>query len=299
MANIVAGAKPDVTASLDQLHSRRGGLVTAFRSSMSRSEYFAALCVLGCINGIGSRAIQAIASYGLVEATFSTFDVSALVWIAGAIAVGLLLEDHGDRITTIDMAVGAVFLVLVALPIAAASWFGLTALGLYLVLVAGAATSRRRGAKILIAMTIPMLWSRLLFRFFSEFILHIDASLVGRTLGTATAGNVVRFADGSGDLVILPACSSLAGLSLVVLCWVTLSQTVQHPWSMRDVVWCALASISVVAVNVTRISVMGLSGAHYEMLHGAWGNFATNTMTLCLVAGFCMLGARRELFARA
>jgi hypothetical protein len=252
---------------------------------MSRSEYFAALCVLGCINGIGSRAIQAIASYGLVEATFSTFDVSALVWIAGAIAIGLLLEDHGDRITTIDMA--------------AASWFGLTALSLYLVLVAGAATSRWRGAKILIAMTIPMLWSRLLFRFFSEFILQIDASLVGRTLGTATAGNVVRFADGSGDLVILPACSSLAGLSLVVLCWVTLGQTVQHPWSMKDVVWCVLASISVVAVNVARISIMGLSGAHYEMLHGAWGNFATNTMTLCLVAGFCMLGARRELFARA
>ena len=69
---------------------------------MSRSEYFAALCVLGCINGIGSRAIQAIASYGLVEATFSTFDVSALVWIAGAIAVGLhaikRIENPGERL---------------------------------------------------------------------------------------------------------------------------------------------------------------------------------------------------------
>jgi hypothetical protein len=296
--NIVAGAKPDVTASLDKLHLRRRGFVTAFRSSMSRGEYFAALCILGCVNGIGSRAIQSIASYGLVEATFSTFDVSALVWIAAVIAIRLLLEDRGDHITTIDMAVGGVFLVLVALPIAAASWFGLTALGLHLVSVAGAATSRRRGAKILIAITIPMLWSRLLFRFFSEFILQIDASLVGRTLGTATAGNVVRFADGSGDLVILPACSSLAGLSLVVLCWVTVSQAVQHPWSMKDVVWCALAGASAVAVNIARVSIMGLSGAHYEMLHSAWGNFATNTMTLCLVAGFCMLGAKRELFAR-
>ena len=193
---------------------------------------------------------------------------------------------------------GAAFLVLVALPIGGASWFGLAALGVYLMLVAGTATSRQRGAKILIAVTVPMLWSRLLFRFFSEFILQIDATLVGRMLGTATAGNVVRFADGSGDLVILPACSSLAGLSLVVLCWVTISQAVQHPWSLKDVMWCVLASASVVAVNVTRISIMGLSGVHYDMLHSASGNFATNTITLFLVAGFCMLGAKRELFAR-
>ena len=298
LANVVAKAKPAVTASRDQPYFPCGSLVTAFQSSMPRSEYFAALCILGCVNGIGSRAIQSIASYGLAEAILSTFNVSAMVWIAGAIAIGFVLEDQDDRITTIDMVVGVAVLVLVTLPIGGSSWFGLTALGFYLVLVAGAATSRRRGAKILIAITIPMLWSRVLFRFFSEFILQIDASLVGRMLGTATAGNVVRFADGSGDLVILPACSSLAGLSLVILCWVTISQTVQHSWSLKDVVWCVLASASVVAVNVTRISIMGLSGAHYETLHSPWGNIATNTITLCLVAGFCMLGAKRELFAR-
>jgi len=167
-----------------------------------------------------------------------------------------------------------------------------------MVLVAGAATSRRRGAKILIAITIPMLWSRLLFRLFSEFILQIDASLVGRMLRTATTGNVVRFADGSGDLVILPACSSLAGVSLVVLCWVTFSQSVQHRWSVKDAACCVLASASVIAVNVVRVSIMGLSEAHYQTLHSAWGNFVTNWITLCVIAGFCMWGTKRELFAR-
>lgn len=265
---------------------------------MSRSEFFAALCILGFVNGIGSRAIHTIANYGFVEAAYSTFDVSAMVWVACAIATGLLMEDHGDRINTIDIAVGAAFLALIALPIGGASWFGLAALGLYLLMVTGDATARRRGAKILIAITVPMLWSRLLFRLFSDVILQIDASLVGRLLGTTTTGNVVRFADGSGDLVILPACSSLAGLSLVVLCWVTLSQAVGHRWSIKDSMWCALASISVVAVNVSRISMMGLDEAHYEMFHGAWGNFVASTITLCLIGGFSMLGVRRELFAR-
>jgi hypothetical protein len=287
-----------VTASDDRLRVKRGGLTAVFWSSMSRSEYFAALCILGCVNGIGARAIQAIASHGLIEATFATFDVAAPVWIACAIAAGLLLESHGDRITTTDKAVGAAFLLLVALPVEGASWLGLTGLGFYLLSMAGAATSRQRGAKILLAMTIPMLWSRLLFRLFSEFILQIDATLVGRMLGTATAGNVVRFADGNGDLVILPACSSLAGLSLVALCWVAISQTVQHSWSVKDLVWCVLAGASVVAVNVTRMGIMGLSETHYHVVHSASGDFAANLLTLCLIAGLCILGVRRELFAR-
>jgi hypothetical protein len=264
---------------------------------MSRSEYFAALCILGVINGIGSRAVQTVASQGLADAVYSTFDVSVLVWVACAIAIGLLIEDHGDRINTVDIAVGTAVLVLTALPIGGASWLGLAMLGLYLVVVADDAPSRRRGAKILIATTVPMLWSSLLFRLFSGPILRIDTFLVGHVLGTAITGNVVRFADGSSSLVILPGCSSLAGLSLVILCWVTLSQSVQHRWSIKDSVWCLLAGVSVVAVNVTRVSMMGLSEAHYKMIHSAWGNSAASTITLWLIVGFCMFGVKRELLA--
>src|SRR6266478_672051 len=39
---------------------------------------------------------------------------------------------------------------------------------------------------------------RLLFQFFANLILQIDASLVGWTLGTHRTGAVVGFADGSG-----------------------------------------------------------------------------------------------------
>jgi hypothetical protein len=64
---------------------------------------------------------------------------------------------------------------------------------------------RRRGALILLALTVPMLWSRLLFAFFAKFFLLIDATFVAWLLGTAQDGNIVRFADGSGNMVILPA----------------------------------------------------------------------------------------------
>jgi hypothetical protein len=287
-----------VTTSSDQLSSLDRGLISSLRSSMPRSEYFAALCIVGCANGIISRVMQAVAGHGWVEAVLSTFEISVIVWIAGVIGIGLVLKDSGDRISATDLAVGAMFLFLAVLPGGGGSWLALTALSLYMLQHSAASSSRRRGAMILLALTVPMLWSPLLFRCFSETILDIDASLVSRMLGTTQDGNMVRFADGSGDLVIFPACSSIANLSLVFVCWVTMSQAVGHRWTSRDLIWCFLAGASVIATNVTRISLMGLSEWHYQTVHSELGDLATNVIALCLTVGFCVLGLRRELFPR-
>jgi hypothetical protein len=168
---------------------------------------------------------------------------------------------------------------------------------LYIIISANVASSRR-GAFILLAITVPMLWSRLLFQFFANLILQIDASLVGWILGTHRTGDIVEFADGSGVLVILPACSSLANVSLAFLCWVTMSQLVCHKNSAYDLFWCLMACISVIAVNVTRISVQGLSQWHYATFHSPWGDAVGNALILGLIVGFSVLGVRRELFRR-
>ena len=110
------GAKSPVTTSSDQLSSLDRGLISSLRSSMPRSEYFAALCIVGCANGIISRVMQAVAGHGWVEAVLSTFEISVIVWIAGVIGIGLVLKDIGDRISATDLAVGAMFLFLAVLP---------------------------------------------------------------------------------------------------------------------------------------------------------------------------------------
>jgi hypothetical protein len=146
---------------------------------------------------------------------------------------------------------------------------------------------------------VPMLWSRLLFQCFSNFILEIDASLVGWLIGTDRVGNMVRFAAGSEILVIFPACSSLANMSLAFLCWVSISQWVQHRWSLWDILWCLLVSTSVVVVNVARLALMGLSDWHYHTIHNPWGEMLTNVVISGLAVGISVLGVRRELFSRA
>ena len=249
---------------------------------LPRGEFFAGLFALGCVSGLASRIIQSINRLGWAEALFKTFEISVIVWISCAAGVSLILRDRTIGLRSPELAIGAGFILLVILPIGPLSWLAVTALSLYVIFSANAVSSRR-GAFILLATTVPMLWSRLLFQFFSNLILQIDASLVGWILGTHRTGDIVEFADGSGVLVILPSCSSLANVSLAFLCWITVSQLVCHKRSAYDLLWCLMACISVIAVNVTRVSVQGLSQWHYATFHSPWGDAVGNTIILGLI----------------
>ena len=284
-----------VIAHLNEMMVR--GSVLRIARELPRGEFFAGLLALGCVSGLASRIIQSVNRLGWVDALFNTFEISAIVLISCAAGVCLVLRDRTIGVRSSEFAMGAGFVLLVILPIGPLSWLAVTALSLYIITSTDVASSRR-GAFILLAATVPMLWSRLLFHFFANLILQIDASLVGWILGTHRTGDIVGFADGSGVLVILPACSSLANMSLAFLCWVTVSQLVCHKKSAYDLLWCLMACISVIAVNVTRISVEGLSQWHYATFHSPWGDAVGNTIILGLLVGLSVLGVRRELFQR-
>lgn len=263
---------------------------------LPRGEYFAGLFALGCVSGLASRIIQSVNRLGWEDALVNTFEISVIVWISCAAGISLVVRDRATGVRASDLAVGAGFVFLVILPIGPLSWLAVTALSFYV--ISTNSGSPRRGALILLAATVPMLWSRLLFQFLANLILQIDASLVGWILRTRRTGDLVEFADGSGVLVILPACSSLANVSLAFLCWVTVSQSVCHKKSAYDLFWCAMACISVIAVNVARISFMGLSQWHYATFHTPWSDAVSNITILGLIVGFSVLGVRRELFER-
>ena len=105
------------------------------------------------------------------------------------------LGGQGGGIRSANLAVSAVFLILVILPIFSLSWVAVTELSLYILMFANDGSSRKRGALILLALTVPMLWSGLIFGLFMTPILEIDASLVAWILGTDRVGTTFRFAD--------------------------------------------------------------------------------------------------------
>lgn len=261
---------------------------------MPRNEYFAALFIVGCANGLGAQVIETVRLYGWTDAALSTFGTSAIVWLSCYAGVWLILDESAEKVRTNDVLLGSALLFPIALPMGGLSWVAISALSLYVMFLSPPLSARRRGAAILLAATAPMLWSRLLFRCFGDTILSADAWFVGLLLGTGNRGNVVPFADGSGTLIILPYCSSLANVSLAFLSWVLISQWEPHRRSIQDFSCCLVAAGSVISFNVTRIGLMGLSQRHYSAIHSQLGEVIANLLVVALTLGVCVLGLRRE-----
>jgi hypothetical protein len=227
------------------------------------------------------------------------FETNVIVWAAAFAGIYLLTTSkRRDQITALDLVVAAVFLPFVIVPSYPLSWVAVTGLSLYILFFANDGAERRRGALILFALTFPMLWSRLFFQFFARPLLALDATMVTWLLGTEQIGNTVRFADNSGYMVISPACTSFVNISYVFLCWITVTQWANHRWRSIDLLWTSLACVSLVAINVTRIALTGVSRWHFEMFHNQYEEMILGTIFLCVIVGLSVVGSRRELFSR-
>jgi exosortase/archaeosortase family protein len=245
--------------------------VARHRPWLSRSELFSGLAIVGFANGASERAGDEIARSGIVGAFFNTFDVSVVVWAALLVAVWLLLSAERARVGAADIAVGTAAAIAFLIPVPSLAWLAMAAMAAYLVWTSAPRSRMRRAAVLIGVLTVPMLWARLVFAALSNTLLGIDAKLVGWVVGTQSAGNAIPFADGSGMLFLEPACSSLTNLSLALLLGVVFVKAYDRQWTGPIVATMLLACAATVAINVTRISVIGVFPDTYELMHGGIG----------------------------
>lgn len=272
-------------------HTRERGIDV----SLVRGEFFAGLFILGFANGIFEPAI----AQGTVWSAVSTaFGISVLVWVACWIAVSLLVCLPKEPVARNDVIVGIGFAVAVLVPSTPASWIALTILGLYIQRCFEPGSPGRRAAFVILAITVPMFWSRLVFAMLSDLILQADAILASLIVGTERIGNTFRFAGNQGYLFIGPPCSSLANVSLAVLGWVLFTQALTRRLSLMDVFWCLAACSAVIAINVTRIALIGLHREHFDLLHGAAGANIASFLTLAAIVGINLIRVRGDILAR-
>ncbi len=271
---------------------------------MSRDQFFFGLFILAATNGLEVSVVGTVVAQGWSDALLGLFNISAVVWIACFAASVLLYGSRlDDVITTPDRVIGLGVLAMAILPSARLSWLALTALSLYMLGVSPARSLRGRGALIALAVTGPMLWGPALMEVFGTAILQADAILVSTLIGTDRVGNVFSGALGSAGIsphlyAIYPGCSSLHGMSIAVLAWITISNMLGGAWSVKHLAWGLLAAFSVLAVNVSRLSLIGLFPAHFDAIHGSPGSEIAAWLSLALVVAVSLLGVRREAFVR-
>jgi exosortase/archaeosortase family protein len=290
-----------VTITSSEMPTRSRGLPPTLRISATRDELFAGLCILACANGLWGRVIMAVREGGWQGAVFN-LDISAFVLFACVGAVWLLLHDKSGEVRRREVAVAVALVIFVILPIPALGWVALTGLSLYILLFSSGSSSRKRGAILMLAITVPMLWVPLLVQFFEQPILQFDAALVACLIGSQHTGDMVAFRHGSGYVQIAPPCSSITNVALAFLCWVGVTQWANRRFSVEDILWAVLVCSSAVAVNVLRIGLVAQSHEYYEVFHNQYWDLTSmvaNILTMAAAIGLSVLGARRELLSRA
>ncbi|KQU34030.1 hypothetical protein ASG63_13390 [Methylobacterium sp. Leaf94] len=259
--------------------------------SASRSAYLCAFMAICAANGLAGRMLQALEAEGWVVAGSRTFDISAIVWLGIVCGIALAFTDRGGsepmRGDVVVLGIAAPF---VLAPSSALAWVTLTAIALWT--LATSSGRLARGAAILLVVTMPMCWTRLLFNLAAPYILSADALMVATILGTESSGNLVASSNGQTYLQIYPACSSLGNVSLALLGWVIAINVVRPRARRNNMLWGALACCSVVAINILRLAAIGLLPEHFELLHGAVGNSVTSWLTLAAIGAVCWAGVR-------
>ena len=194
---------------------------------------------------------------------------------------------RGDRIILAGAA-GAMLL-----PIPAASAAAITGAVLWILVTTPPPSDLRRAAFIFAAITASLLWGRLLLAMGSETFLAFDGWLVALVAGTQGTGNMIAFrGDGAGVFMVAPGCSSLQGMSLVLVLWVTITQSFRIVIGPRALATLLVAVAAAIAINVLRMAAIATWPAHFHTLHVGWGAAMFGWATLAAIVVVMLVGFR-------
>ena len=148
-------------------------------------------------------------------------------------------------------------------------------------------------ALILLALTGPLIWGRLLLQLFAGPILSLDAHLVALVTGSEAAGNMVRFAGQNGRILIGDACSSMHNISLALVLWTTAAVMFRVRVDRGYLGIGALMAAWMFLLNIARLTLIDLRPADYLFLHNGAGAAFFGWTGLIGIAGFSGLGILR------
>ncbi|TBW32968.1 hypothetical protein EYW49_21185 [Siculibacillus lacustris] len=244
-------------------------------------------------NGLYLRAWEYVTDYGFVPALYATFNISAVIFVAMFVLLQIVRTTDFGETRPLDPLAIAVALGFAVLPISPLTWVGQTGLGLYFLATRPGNPSIRNTFLLLLALCFSSLWSRLIFHFFMEFILEIDAFLVATLMNRPWSSNLVVAADGLTTLQILEGCSSFANMSLAFLGWIIARSWYGTRGFARSILFIAISCAAVVLINTTRIGLIALHPEYYQLIHGSVGAGVASLLTSLSIAGISIWGARR------
>lgn len=238
--------------------------------SFRRGAAFAAAGVLAALNAQADQVVAAVRAASLSATVGAFAAISAVIWLAMYAAMKIGFEDSPSKLNRKDLLALGTIAFLACVPVLYAAKAGLLLCGLYLFITSARGDAGRRVSLLLLALTGPLIWGRLLLHIFSGPILAIDAAVVGSLIGTPAQGNIIHAVEGQ-RFFIAEGCSSLHNMSLAIVLWTT-AAVLFHVRIDRRFMLVGLGMIIwMFVVNVGRIALIGLSPEHYYFFHEGTG----------------------------
>lgn len=255
--------------------ARPAGVIPArplsFQSSFSRSGVFACAGVLAALNAQADVIINALTYEPVLTGVANLGGVSAVMWVAMYVALKLGCDDESPALTRTDAMVVAAVVTLSFLPVSYAAQVGLLLCAIYLLLNSDSGSASRGVSILLLALTGPLLWGRILLHVLALPLLSLDAHLVALTIGTKVEGNTVQFAGSATPFLIAGPCSSLHNMSLAVVLWSTAGVLFRVRLDARFTAWGLAMAAWMFLVNVARLAAIGCYPADFHFLHEGLG----------------------------
>lgn len=244
---------------------------TVLRLNVSRGSAFAAAGVLAALNAEAGQIISALTFQSPAEAVIGLAGISAVIWVAMFAAWSIGSQERQRLRGRRDTIVLALIVALSFLPISYAAQAGLLLCGVYLFATSHRGDPGRRAALVLLALTGPLIWGRILLNLFAGPILSFDAHIVGAVIGTPVDGNIFRAASGGGRFVIGNLCSSVHNMSLAIVLWTTAAMLFDIRVDRRYVAVGVAMAAFMFALNIARLAAIGLFPTHFTYLHFGTG----------------------------
>lgn len=261
---------------------------------ITRNTVFAALIAAAFLNFVFATAGQMISLDGLWLAVFSTFGISALIWITILYVLSLIMETTDSTpLDRKDFFVLTAAVVLILVPHKLVPVLALSGIAMHLYLRPDTHKNIRKAAILLGAATIPMLWGNLAMVFFNDLILSADAFLVSLVSNSERVGNVVINADTDWYIKISRGCSSLSNISIGVLAWTFFVLFYDRKYGAYKYRWLVVVLVPIVILNVARMALIVVDYNYYDFLHEGAGADVANLATLVVILGTCYIGIRR------
>lgn len=232
---------------------------------------FAFAGALAVLNALADPILSSLRGLGLFGTLLSLAGISAVVWFA-LFAVLRIACDPESLETACPRWYRAdpfVLMPIVALTLFPAPWpaaVAVFATGGWLIATARDGRSRRI-ALVLLALSGPLLWGRVILTLFAPALLALDGHIVGALAGTEATGNTVGFVGKGARFIIGGPCSSVHNISLAILLWSSIVALLDLRVDRPLIVAGVVAMAGMFALNIVRLTAIAYFPADFDSLH--------------------------------